>query len=421
MYFVLMSNAILQTYAQSEDYYCGTDFKQAMQKCELPCPTGFDFECISALGDNYACFYFTGCSAKVAVPVPVPATDSPTIKPTPSPTVAAVATPAPVDPVITTAPTDAVITAAPTPQLTEAPSPAPTATTIETKSPTSPATTSPQAATEIPATSSAPTALNQDPSDNSQDAFCGESYFKSTEECSFPCPTGEDDECIDALGANYSCFMFTGCTAKLGISIPSEEENEPTAAPTPIPTSQADVYIVLTLRNTADRNMTADEEDELIRELTKLFSYYRYFQGKYEWSADKIEVWYQEQIDWQEDMERRKMQESVGSDVMTSTEVTLIISTWYQGGFSESEIAEAIAELIDTKEEDLIVELQGQDEFPFFYSLDRIQSRTVDKVTLSPVAAPKPAEAMETEMAPQPTGPSSGAGKMFSYECSMLT
>jgi hypothetical protein len=146
--------AILQSCAQTEDYYCGTSFLEVGENCALPCPSGSDSDCSNALGSDYMCFYFTGCAEKIAngfVP------ESPVT--TPSAPVDAVVTPAPVDVVVTPAPVDAVITPAPietsivTTAPTEQPTPEPSAAAVDTESPTvvvetAAPTPSPQAAIE---------------------------------------------------------------------------------------------------------------------------------------------------------------------------------------------------------------------------------------------------------------------------------
>jgi len=55
--------ALLPTWVvcQSEDYFCGLDWVHAANACPKSCPTGNDAECTDELGEEYACFFFTGC------------------------------------------------------------------------------------------------------------------------------------------------------------------------------------------------------------------------------------------------------------------------------------------------------------------------------------------------------------------------
>ena len=143
---LLFISFIQHANSQTEDYFCGVSFLEVRENCILPCPTGADSVCTSALGSDYGCYYFTGCAEKIAngfVPdtpgglIDVE-TEQPSKKPTPSPTDAAVITPAPVDPVVTPAPADAVVTAAPTPQPIEEANdtPSPVVATVDTPNPT---------------------------------------------------------------------------------------------------------------------------------------------------------------------------------------------------------------------------------------------------------------------------------------------
>ncbi|KAL7542699.1 hypothetical protein ACHAXR_012004 [Thalassiosira sp. AJA248-18] len=49
----------------SDDYYCGLTWPHAATSCPKHCPTGQDSECADALGDNFGCFFFTGCREKI--------------------------------------------------------------------------------------------------------------------------------------------------------------------------------------------------------------------------------------------------------------------------------------------------------------------------------------------------------------------
>lgn len=138
---------IVPTNAQAgnEDYYCGLDFFQVTEECALPCPSGEDSDCTNALGDEYACFFFTGCADKIANGF-VPASLE-TNAPTSQPVEVAVETSAPIPAVVET---DAPVTAAPTPEPSEV--------TIETSAPiTAAPSSSPTQAEATQVTSSQPT------------------------------------------------------------------------------------------------------------------------------------------------------------------------------------------------------------------------------------------------------------------------
>ena len=65
---LLLTILLLQLFtvtANEEDYYCGRDWNDATQNCALPCPSGEDHECASALGNDYGCYIYTGCEAQV--------------------------------------------------------------------------------------------------------------------------------------------------------------------------------------------------------------------------------------------------------------------------------------------------------------------------------------------------------------------
>jgi hypothetical protein len=49
----------------------------------------------------------------------------------------------------------------------------------------------------------------------SEDYYCGTSWADAALDCYKNCTTGEDDECVIALGLGYECHGFTGCHAKL--------------------------------------------------------------------------------------------------------------------------------------------------------------------------------------------------------------
>lgn len=441
--FALLAN-ILRSSAQTDDYYCGTSFLEAGEACIVPCPSGEDADCVTALGPEYGCFFFTGCKSKIDngfVPAPLP-TDAPT----PAPTAAVAQTYAPTlsampsDPpssnptalaLVTEPPTVATSVETSSPIASESNSPT-AATQIETSIPISASfvpTPSPQVQSESvtikptrrtkrptppPMGSSLPSSLDsvQDQVINTNDSFCGTSYFQAVQECSAPCELGNDDDCT-AIGEGYTCFPYTGCTSSTSTASNATEAgvSEPTTQPTSVqenvPLSQEELYIVLTLQNTADRNMTDMEEQKLIDELQDLFSYFSYYQGKWGWSAEKIEVWYQQQS-----KQRRIMQENIAFEGIATSTITLILDTVWQGGFTASEIGGAIAELIEMNQDQLISALQGQNEFPFFFSVDQIQSKSIEQITMPPVAAPAP----ETPLVDQSTSISTDGGSTGASE-----
>lgn len=53
------------------------------------------------------------------------------------------------------------------------------------------------------------------------DSYCGYDYFDAVTNCGLECSSGQDLDCRD-LGSDYSCFMFTGCTAKLMETAPMD-------------------------------------------------------------------------------------------------------------------------------------------------------------------------------------------------------
>eukprot|EP00956_Cyclotella_meneghiniana_P012087 scaffold17153_cov65-Cyclotella_meneghiniana.AAC.2 len=56
----------IQLALASIDAYCGTDFLKAQSDCKLECIDGDDSNCSTTLGPEYKCFWFTGCTEKLA-------------------------------------------------------------------------------------------------------------------------------------------------------------------------------------------------------------------------------------------------------------------------------------------------------------------------------------------------------------------
>ena len=135
-------------YALNENSYCGTSFADAAQKCQVPCPSGFDFSCSSTLGSAYKCYYATGCYEKTQ-------TDAPTENIAPFPTQTPSRTP-------TSKPTE-LLTETQIIAVTLIPTTTPSAAPSEPLSapPSGPPTASPIISTESP--SSSPTFLTNEP------------------------------------------------------------------------------------------------------------------------------------------------------------------------------------------------------------------------------------------------------------------
>jgi len=131
-------------YALNENSYCGTSFADAAQKCQVPCPSGFDFSCSSTLGSAYKCYYATGCYEKTQ-------TDAPTENIAPFPTQTPSRTPTSKPTELLTETQIIAVTLIPTTTPSAAPS----------EPPSEPPTASPIISTESP--SSSPTFLTNEP------------------------------------------------------------------------------------------------------------------------------------------------------------------------------------------------------------------------------------------------------------------
>eukprot|EP00956_Cyclotella_meneghiniana_P035990 scaffold120016_cov74-Cyclotella_meneghiniana.AAC.3 len=147
MYNIALTNA----QAGNEDYYCGTDYLEVGQNCALPCPSGDDSECFNALGDDYVCFFFTGCADKIAngfVPPSLGGADVPVvaIAPTSKPIEVVVETPVPTSKPIEVAVETPVPTSKPIEVAVE--TPAPVAIVVETTAPVTAAPISPSPITQ---------------------------------------------------------------------------------------------------------------------------------------------------------------------------------------------------------------------------------------------------------------------------------
>jgi hypothetical protein len=163
--------------------------------------------------------------------------------------------------------------------------------------------------------------------------------------------------------------------------------------------------------------MTEDEESEFVSELQKLFSYWRYFRGMYEWSCERMEVWYQQSVEW---VEERVLADTIDFETLSSTAVTLVLDTWYQGSFTEEEMGQAVSELITLNQQELVSSLQGQEEYPFFFSVDELEARSLEEVTYSPVAVPLVGGVGREEEIASESGSNGGAGEFHLISCEWM-
>ena len=173
----------------------------------------------------------------------------------------------------------------------------------------------------------------------------------------------------------------------------------------PVSAQITEVPLVLTLRNTANRNLTAAEENEFkyVKVCNGLF-FQRYprlipnfgllsrdellaFFFLHAWDdvkVEKVEVWYQQQVQWLEEVfeRERRIQE------LAATAVSLILTVSHYGSHSDSEIGDKFVELLEEAEVQVVNLMRGREEFPFFFQVDAMHSRVIDAVTYAPVAAP---------------------------------
>lgn len=91
---------------------------------------------------------------------------------------------------------------------------------------------------------------------SANDAFCGTDYFQAVADCTLGCPSGEDLECRD-LGQEYSCFMFTGCSAKI-------TENNDTAVVFDVDSTASDSNTTSTISTIVDTNSSVFDMDSTI-------------------------------------------------------------------------------------------------------------------------------------------------------------
>jgi uncharacterized protein YggL (DUF469 family) len=146
---------------------------------------------------------------------------------------------------------------------------------------------------------------------------------------------------------------------------------------------KGETNIVLTLRNTLNRNMTAEEEKGFIDEFLQFISdgLSLEMDGV---SVLNVEVWYQQQVDWTERRGRkRKLQESQ----LATTALTLILQVRYFES-SDEEVGDTIVTFIEKAEVSIINLFRGNEEYEFFYTIDALKARSIEQVTFAPVVAP---------------------------------
>ena len=187
------------------------------------------------------------------------------------------------------------------------------------------------------------------------------------------CFEGADDETYagaDSRGENISSlddsFPFFNTLTALYLKpsyLPTTNSPTtsppPTATPTaaPVKAMESKVNVVVTIRNTPDRNLTAEEEKEFTNKLIGFFD----IQAE-DVSVEDIEVWHQQKVDWVEDGGRNLQQ-------MVSTAITLIFTISHYGDSSVSEIGNKLVNLMEENEGELVLLLRGS-EHDFFLEAD---------------------------------------------------
>lgn len=183
----------------------------------------------------------------------------------------------------------------------------------------------------------------------------------------------------------------------------------PTASPTQAPKEalQTEVNVVLTIRNTLNRNMTADEERSFKDELRGFLALGLTLELD-NVRIDKVDMWYQQTVD--SDIRRlRKLQKQ-----LASTAITLILGvTYYESSVS---VGDVIVDFIEKSEVSIINLFRGNEANQFLYQIDSLKIRIIDQVTLAPAVAPiSGVEPLGQRSAQKNlSGGSSGGGKSFS-------
>lgn len=158
-----------------------------------------------------------------------------------------------------------------------------------------------------------------------------------------------------------------------------------TVSPTlpPLTATDTEVNVVLSLRNTANRNMTEQEEDDFVYELLEF-----YFIHAYDFLRVKFaQVWYQQKIDWVDDTRKLRGLQGLSSQELVTNAVTVILQVTYFGAYPEEDISAAVTFIIKENEEDLVISLRGKGT-TYFMQLDAIQVKTIEQATYAPIASP---------------------------------
>jgi hypothetical protein len=74
-------------------------------------------------------------------------------------------------------------------------------------------------------------------------------------------------------------------------------------------------------------------------------------------------------------------------------------------------MGQAVSELITLNQQELVSSLQGQEEYPFFFSVDELEARSLEEVTYSPVAVPLVGGVGGEEEIASESGANGGAGE----------
>lgn len=155
--------------------------------------------------------------------------------------------------------------------------------------------------------------------------------------------------------------------------------DSPTKSPQQMVKVTTEVNLVITLRNTLNRNMTAEEELDFDRRLLTFLSEGLTLERDGV-SVDKIDVWYQQRVDWDA---RRRVQEQL----TTSSAITLILRVSHYDNL-DKEVASVIVEFVEKAEVAIINLFRGDEGNMIFYMIDALKATAVDEVTLAPTPVP---------------------------------
>jgi hypothetical protein len=157
----------------------------------------------------------------------------------------------------------------------------------------------------------------------------------------------------------------------------------PTVSPTgpPKEASETEVNLVFTMKNTLNRNMTSDEEKSFKEYLLPFLKKGLSLEGDGV-RVDKLDVWYQEQVEWS----RRKLRD-LQENQLASTAITVILGVAYYESEDE-DVSDVIVNFVEKAEVSIINLFRGNDENLCLYPIDALKVKAIDQVTLSSVAAP---------------------------------